>query len=763
MSNIFRQGVLIFLCLFGVDAAAAPTVDRERLESIEDDTPLSRAVEKPAWDYLFGILHDSSETDLKRTAFAEVGFVELSRQPSEYRGRLVSVRGKLLRCQFIPERKESSPFAEPSAEPSKPLGFYESWILLNDEKHVPITVCSTAVPDDMPLGDDLLEKVELTGFFYKRQLFLSAENEEVSAPTILAKTLHWFPDAKKEIERKRSAAWWLDKYFWQIIILLVVVWLTLRTLSRQTERRNRLKFELARNGEAEFDGKIVIPDIENPGKGDRKNSDDSEKQNKSKSPLDASTLGVLFLAVLFVFSSTGLAQELSAIDETFTKMLLRMDDFAWNALGDETIPLAQQQEEVYVMLNELRSAVPLSFLKQGAIPLPMPISLLVDEPKTYRGKAFALQGTAIFVEELPLNPKQQQVFRLPMFFRCRLLVAGHRMELLTPTVPVSWKRNEPIRERIAATGLYLKRLPSGDHEPSPQPQESGDELFDEAKNAMFPLFAAPEIEWYPDTLLGKLGMNVGSLDRIPILRITDLKKKNLEVAEPLRLLDRKEILRRAFKFTETDREPFYGLLHATGNASKGRLGAIAKESLEKSNQTSFSSVPLFTEPDKQRNKLVLLYGTAKRVIPTLVDDKEVQKLYGISKYYQIYFYPNDSQGNPVVACVTELPKGMPVGSGDDYSEQISIAGFFYKLWVYESSAVVDKEGSDGESYKPNFAPLLIGRNPDWYPTQRTLKPPGAVAGDWTTTLSLTTFGGLAVLWYLLRRFRSTKPIVFKLR
>ena len=699
MSNI----TCLFFCFFAVGMVNGPVTDRERLEIIEDDTPLTRAADKPAWDYLFDILRRSSQAELGKTVFAEVGFVELSRQPKEYRGRLVSVRGKLLRCNFISERREPSPFGE--SERPKPAGFYESWVLLKDEKRIPIAVCSLKVPENFPLGNELNEQVELVGFFYKRQLFLSAEGEEVTTPTLLAKTFRWFPDTKKEKETvSPKSTRWIDQYFWSILIVLGTTWFTLRTLSRQAAKK--------------------LP---------------------------------LFLAVLLGVMPTGFAQESPKIDAEFTKMLLQMDDFAWNALGDEHIPLAQQQEDVFAMMHELRTAVPLSFLKRGAKDTPPGF------PENLRGQAFRLKGTVTLVEELPLNPVQRKAFQLPMFFCCRLNLpedaaqnAPHRaqrLNLLTPTVPVAWKRNEPIRENAAAVGIYIKRLPSsetpGDYGGVPPSSPAPYDLFDDPPT---PLFVIPDIEWYPDTLPGNLGMNVAALDRIPVLRIADLKKKTLDVAEPLRLLSRSEIVRRAFKFTEADREPFYGLLKATKNlaGTPAPLGTV----------TLSSAVPLFTEPDKHRNELIQLHGTAKRVIPTLVEDKEVQELYGITKYYQIYFYTKDSQGNPLVACATQLPKGMPVGSDADYSEQISITGFFYKLWVYDSSAVIEKEGKEGEFHKPTFAPLLIGRKPDWYPAKHIAKAPDG--GHWTTTLSFTTFGCLAVLWYVLCRLRSTKPIVFKL-
>ncbi len=468
------------------------------------------------------------------------------------------------------------------------------------------------------------------------------------------------------------------------------------------------------------------------------------------------------LLLLLGFSTPLFGTETSPITAEFTKMLLEMDDVSWDTLGSEQIPLEQQQEPVYDMMNRLRTTVPKSFLQHGISPLPQSFSALVLEEKLYRGRAFELKGTATWVEELPLNPMEQKKFRLPKYFRCRLSIAGNRVDLLTPTVPVAWKRNEPISENIAATGLYIKRFLPKEHENKDESTPTETDILEGKTTDWVPLCVAPEIEWYPDTLLGQLGMDVGSLDQIPVLRIGDLKKKELPVAEPFEMLDRSEFLRRAFKFTDADQAPFYGLLRACKNAKPGQLGAVARTAMEKDGKTEYSATKLFTQPAEQRNNLVLLYGTAKRVIPTLVENKEIRDLYGIDKYYQIYFFTEDARENPLVACVAELPPGMPVGSGPDYSERISIAGFFYKLWVYESSAVVEKSGKEGETYKPNFAPLLIGRNPDWYPSPKNAKAVVQFHGGFASW-SLTVFAVLALAWFSLHFFRSKKPIEFKMR
>ncbi|MDR1963856.1 MAG: hypothetical protein LBQ50_08765 [Planctomycetaceae bacterium] len=421
------------------------------------------------------------------------------------------------------------------------------------------------------------------------------------------------------------------------------------------------------------------------------------------------------------------------IDAALTKTLLKMDDYSWDALGDETIPLQQQYDEVLELLYQLVRVVPPSFLK-NVKPLPT-FSALVEDPAQFRGLAFELKGHVVMVEEKPLNPAEKKRFRIPSVFSCRFRVdESHFAEILTAFVPADWKKNVPINERAAVTGIYIKRL---------APDDSG----------FVPLLVAPRIRWFPDTFLGNLGFDVGSFDQVPPLRVTDLKKKKFDVAPSLQLLGRNEILQRAFKFTEADREPFYGLLHAASQSAPGQIRLEAQQLLEKEGKQQNSVINLFNSPDTTRGKPVLLHGIAKRVLPTLVEDKEVKALFGIEKYYQIYFYTDDSQGNPLVACVMSLPDGMPVGAAPDYAEEITIAVIPYKLWVYETSAKLE----EGAGYKPNYAPLLIGRSPNWRQKKTQNKPPAAnnEIQHTRTTISLTLFCLLLLVWIIIKRQRRS--------
>ncbi|MDR1141640.1 MAG: hypothetical protein LBL62_08105 [Planctomycetaceae bacterium] len=259
MSNILKKTIYYLLCSIfffiitvGVVFGEFSFLERERLEMIADDSPLARSEDKPAWDYLFGILRKHSETEINKAEYDTVGFTELNRQPVEYRGKLVRITGRLVRCEWIPQHREPEPFDEELPEDEKTSkkksnGFYESWILVRDKKNIPISVCSLAIPEQFPLGDGLNEHVSVTGFFYKRRLFLSSDNEELTTPTILAKTLRWIP-ATTEEPKPVSVLQVIRNNTLIAFAFLLFLWIGFRIFSRYLRRSNRKPIQIKFSG-----------------------------------------------------------------------------------------------------------------------------------------------------------------------------------------------------------------------------------------------------------------------------------------------------------------------------------------------------------------------------------------------------------------------------------------------------------------------------------------------------------------------------------
>lgn len=259
--------------------AEIPTVDRNRLTGIVDDAPLTRAGDKAGWDYLFGVLRECSQEEIERLEGEWVGFLQLQRQPVEYRGRLVQITGRLVRCEFVPQPQSENPLdvnvsddnASQAHFSGRMPGFYESWVLVKDEKHIPISVCTLEVPVGFPVADGLDEQVTVTGFFYKRRLFLSADDEEVTTPTILAKSFHWISEEKVGTtktgatqNRRQNGMSKRDGMTWALVFV-IALWLVLRYSTRRIAKKNNdrepIRFDLSKVKKTndDFDGRIVIP------------------------------------------------------------------------------------------------------------------------------------------------------------------------------------------------------------------------------------------------------------------------------------------------------------------------------------------------------------------------------------------------------------------------------------------------------------------------------------------------------------------------
>lgn len=374
------------------------------------------------------------------------------------------------------------------------------------------------------------------------------------------------------------------------------------------------------------------------------------------------------MSVLLLLSSFVL------FDAEAVKTLLDCDEAAWQRLGDATVPPEQDLNTFADLADKLAQWVPRSFWKEHAIHS-FPLN---------RGEVILLEGTITFVK------KHDNVYHCTME-----LNDGTVVDVFVPSIPSTWQHDVPMQERTAVFGVYVKSH----------------------KNV--PVFAAPAIQWFPNSWLGNLGFDAALFDRVPVSRVTEAEQNMAETN------------RRTFKFTESDREPFYGLLRVISDTPAGWL---EQEAQKQHAAMPINVTDLFNRPQETRGKPVLLHGTAKRIVPTPVTDSEVHSLFGIDHYYQVFLYTEQSRGNPMVVCVRSLPEGMPVGDAADFAEQITVAAVPYKLWIYETLS--------GQHY----APILVGRSPVWHPQPAAKRiPPESV-----TAFSFAVFFTLALIWFAYR-------------
>jgi|GEM_PF-1906196 len=407
------------------------------------------------------------------------------------------------------------------------------------------------------------------------------------------------------------------------------------------------------------------------------------------------------------------------VDAEFAKALLGGES-AWQRLTEDTLPPEQKIEAFADLADRLARMVPRRLLKESVTGTFPP----------QRGEVVRLEGRIVSVirydgkvpvyrcrlvldsEKYPPtflssflsqrregHEEEQKTLCSSCLYECLCERPSVEVYIFTPAIPQAWKQNMPVQERAAAFGLFLQ-----------------------SHNGT-PIFAAPAIEWYPDTWLGHLGFNVASFDQVPVSRVTELAQHDEETN---RLL---------FKFTEADAEPFYGLLRAVSATPEGWLEGEAKKQQA---EAPISVADLFNRPAETRGKPVLLRGTAKRIVPTPVADSAVHSLFGIDHYYQVFLFTKEAQGNPIVVCVRSLPEGMPIGDADDFSEEITVAAVPYKLWIYETPP------------KPHYAPLLAGRSLTWHPKASAHSSGNRQAPEGFSTFSFAAFCVLVIIWMACR-------------
>lgn len=320
-----------------------------------------------------------------------------------------------------------------------------------------------------------------------------------------------------------------------------------------------------------------------------------------------------------------------------------------------------------------------------------PIADLLSAADTagMQGDLFHLTGKVTHVAVERPVPEVVERLEIEEYYRCTFeRDDGGTAIVYATTIPRAWPREKPFSERASVRSVFLKWTAT-------DPRSE-------------PVFAAARIAWHPPTELGDLGLDVGLFD---------------DVQNGADLVSR-------------DRECFYQLLAAAGRADHVEL---LHRAAHEPGKPDFSVVPLFNDAAKQHGKLVVLSGTAVRAVEVRVDDADVRERFGIDHYYQLDVIAPDSQNNPLVFCVRELPEGMP--RGPDARASVRIAGFFFKTWSYRQQRLEE----DQEPLR-QLAPMLIGRAPVWFPPET--RAPSVPAQIAAAALFLVALAGI---WFAVWR------------
>jgi hypothetical protein len=160
--------------------------------------------------------------------------------------------------------------------------------------------------------------------------------------------------------------------------------------------------------------------------------------------------------------------------------------------------------------------------------------------------------------------------------------------------------------------------------------------------------------------------------------------------------------------TPDDREAYFRILKLTEKLDPADLREMAREFREERHAASkyrdrpLSKFPafvdLFQHPDLYRGRPVTLHGKLRRLISYDAGENDQ----GLQQLYEGWFFADESQENPTVVILTQIPEGIPTGA--DIEEEAAFTGYFLKMYGYSAQDTTRR------------APLILARTLWWQPS-----------------------------------------------
>jgi hypothetical protein len=395
---------------------------------------------------------------------------------------------------------------------------------------------------------------------------------------------------------------------------------------------------------------------------------------------------------------------------------------------------AQQREKLLTLLDRMRRRGPWTLEKFEKST--REIALIGQNPSKFRGDVVAMSGLVSYVAREKLAPELREKFQIDAWYRCRVTTyLGTGVTIYTLSVPQAWPLEGRIREFSHSLAMFIKVLPASAEQPAPG---SGERI--SGRSSL--LFVAPRVAWYPQNLLGRLGMDFGLFDDVRDRGPLEERECFYQMLSAVRRAEDGQVERAGRDAIAERRDFLERMARNPHQLSKDR--AAAQRALERGKDDCDDIVPLFNDPAEQRGKLFLLWGEALRAIKIRVDDPDIVKRFGIDHYYEIEIITADSQNNPIVCCVAKIPPDMPLG--ESIHQSVRIAGFFLKSWAFDARKSAGSDSSPGQEKRRQLAPLLIAK------TVRVLKPPAPQPPSviLPACLVVLVVFGAAVMWYVRR-------------
>ncbi len=148
------------------------------LADVQANTVGIRQSEADAYHRVLAKLPTVPPHDLQAHA-EEVPFVNLMTSPERYRGRPVRLTGELRQLYDIPRAKNDHSVTR----------LYEAWICTPEAGESPYRVVCREIPRELKPQESSRVDVKVTGYFFKREGYLTQDGRLHAAPTILANSI----------------------------------------------------------------------------------------------------------------------------------------------------------------------------------------------------------------------------------------------------------------------------------------------------------------------------------------------------------------------------------------------------------------------------------------------------------------------------------------------------------------------------------------------------------------------------------------------
>jgi hypothetical protein len=673
--------------------------------AVRDDTVLS-AADHRAWFGVLSVLQRYDEHAIEAAATGSATVSQLFRQPQNYRGRLLTVRGLVRRCRHL-------------AAPANAAGlesYYQLVVRAAGGSHIPLVIYCLDLPRQFPLGKDLNEEVEVTGVFFKNWAFAS-DAGIASAPLILSRSLRWFARSaapERPVGVRQIA---LLAVISSVVAAIAVTWMWRRAGGRQRPR---------------------------------------------------CAAGCLIAAVLGLpTSANGTAAptvERATVDRPDAREFLELIGFSPQSLAELSVPGRDDgglDERLLVLLHHVRRA-DRSALEQWSAE-----ELIVDEGSLPGADALGLwfrirgrvRGRVSY--ELKRDLAERMEFATCQVCDVRCESGNWPIRLVVPRVPTRWPApGESLDEPITAWGMFL----GADKGETDRPRLS----FVSPRVAWHPDRPGADVP-LGMAILGGIGMDVALWDDVMNRQpLTGVDREAFFQLLWAAGKTRHDGLVRQTRSELAVLLPEWKHLRDQANVGPRELAEL-NGLIRQGERGMTSVVPLFNRPQSQFGRLVLVEGTARRAQRIeLVDAggrgmSDIVSRYGMDHYFEVDLFTADSQDNPLVFCFRELPRGFPLG--ERIGEHVRVCGFFFKSWAFQSrlqASEMQGKHAGPQSGGLQLAPLLVGPAPEWLPhaAQRGVAATGPLLA---VLFLLGLLGAAGLLWAFRRGDRRFRRELDRLR